>query len=104
MNRNINGADVHFNYSLRLAVAEICKRDVISEKERQARVIVFEIKAFAKPFRQLIYKAENAFVLAAFLLIHQISFKLKPDIFKFILVYFYKLMLSALGYHAEQKL
>ena len=64
MHRDVYGRNMHFYYSLYVAVGEIGKCDIVSEKERKAAVVVLKVYIFSHSLRILIYKAEYAFVSA----------------------------------------
>ena len=85
MHGNIDRADVHFEDSLDLPVCDIGKRDIIAEQEGKSGIIVFKIQAFAHSFRELVDKAEDAFIFAVPLPVHEIGFEFQPQVFVFAL-------------------
>ena len=61
-------------------VAHIGKRHIISLKKRQSGIVIFKIQGIPHPFRHLVDEAENAFISAGPVLIHQAGVKLQPDL------------------------
>ena len=94
MNGNIYRADMHFYYSADFVLSEVGKGNIVAEQKRKSGIIVFKVKTFSHSFRELVYKAENAFVSARMLFIHKIGFKFKTDFFIFALSYRYFSLIS----------
>ena len=70
---------MHRDDAVDLAVVDVRQRDVVAEQERKARVVVLEVQRFAHAGRKLVDEAENAFVAAGALLIHQIRLELEAE-------------------------
>ena len=77
---------MHLDYTVDFVLAKVGKRDIVAKQKRKSAVIIFKIKRFTHTLRQLVNKAKNTFVTAAFLLIHKVCFKFKTDFFVFTLV------------------
>ena len=71
-----------------IVITHIGKRHIIPLKERKSGIIIFKIQCFTHIFWHLIDKAEDTFIPAGTVLIHQSLFKLNPQIF---LVFFLNL-------------
>ena len=80
MYRNVYRRYVHLNDALDLALADVGECDVISVKEGKARIIVLEIAGFAHSGRVLVDEAEDAFVFAGLLFVHQRGCEFKTDL------------------------
>lgn len=61
-------------------LGQVGQGDVIAEQEGQAAVVVLEIQTFPHTGGHLVDEAENAFVPAGMLLVHQIGLKIQADI------------------------
>ena len=72
---------MHINDPLHLVLGQVGQRDVVAEQKGQAAVVVLEIQRLAHAGRQLVDKAEDAFVAAGMLAVHQIGFKFQPQLF-----------------------
>ena len=66
--------------ALYLALREVRKRDVVAEKEAQARVVILEVHGAAHALRELVDEAENAVVRAGARRVHQVALELKPKV------------------------
>ena len=75
MNRDVDGAYVHFDDPLDFMLGEIGQRDIVAEKEGKTGVVVLKIQRRPKTFGQLVDETENALVFAGMLLIHKIGVK-----------------------------
>ena len=71
-------------------IRHVCQCDIISLQKRKPGIIIFKIKCITHTFWHLINKAENTFVMARTIVIHQTIFKLNPDI---IFIFFFYLKL-----------
>ena len=85
MNGNVYRRKTHFDDAVDIFLLKICKGYIVSEKESETGVIVFKIKGLSHSRRHLVDEAENAFVFAGMFLIHKIVFKIKTEIFIFLL-------------------
>ena len=59
---------------------EVGQGDVVAEQKGQPAVVVLEIQRLPHARGKLIDEAEDAFVAAGVLLVHQIGFKLQSDV------------------------
>ena len=75
MNRNIDRTDVHGDNPVNLTLAHIGQRYIIPKQKGKAGIVIFEIKTFPHPRRQLVYKTEDAAIPAGMLPVHQVSVK-----------------------------
>ena len=80
MNGNIDGANMHVNNPLNFRLRKICKGNIITEKKGQTGVIILEIYTLPHTLGILIYEAEDAFVFAGLLFVHQRGCKFKTDL------------------------
>ena len=80
VHRHVYGAYVQGDNALNLALGEIGERDVIAKKKAQTRVVIFKIHGFAHAARELVYKTENAVIGAGTRRVHQVAFKIQPQI------------------------
>jgi hypothetical protein len=71
---------MHLDDALDLALADVCECNVISVQEREARIVILEIAGLAHTGRILVNEAEDAFVTAGLLFIHQSRAEFKPDV------------------------
>ena len=83
MHRDIDGADVHFNNTFDVAVLQVGQSGIVAKQEGHTGVVVLEVQGRTHSFWGLIHKAEDAFVAAAHLFIHQIGLKLQTQIIVF---------------------
>ena len=88
LKRYINGGQVIFNNPLHIPFGHIGKRHIITLKEGKSGIIILKIKAFPHSLRHLIDKAENTFIAAGTVFIHQSVFKGNSQILFIILIYF----------------
>ena len=80
VNGYVHRAYVQVDYALYLALGEVCERDVVSQQEAQAGVVVLEVHGLAHALGELVDKAEQTVVRAASGIIHEILGKLKTEI------------------------
>ena len=73
--------------SVNIMVAHIRESHIISLQKRQSGIIILKIESISHPLRHLVDKAENTFVPAGTIFIHQAAVKLNPQIFLEILFY-----------------
>ena len=94
MDGNIYRRHAHFYYAVDILIGEVCHRDIVALQKRKAAVIILEIERVSHSFRKLVDKAENAFVSARVLAIHEKCLKFQPDIIVFVFFYFGVIFLS----------
>ncbi len=70
MHGNVDRTDVHVDNALNFVFGDIRKRDIVPEQKRQTRIVILKVQTFTHTFRQLVDKAENAFIFAVLLLVH----------------------------------
>ena len=94
MDRNVYRRHTHFYYAVDILIREVCHRDIVALQKRKTAVIILEIERVSHSFRKLVDKAENAFVSARVLAIHEKCLKFQPDIIVFVFFYFSVIFLS----------
>ena len=80
VDRNIDGADVHFDDAGNILVGHVGEGDIAAEQKAHAAVVILEVQRFPHPLRELIDKAEDAFIGAAVLPVHQVILKLQSQL------------------------
>ena len=80
MHGDVQRAYLQITDALQFALGKIRTGDIVPREERKTRVVIFKIERFAHPARQLIHEAEHAPVGAARRLVHQVRFKVQPEI------------------------
>ena len=71
---------MHLNDAVDLTLADVGQSDVVSVEEGEAGIVVLEVAGLAHTGRILIDEAEDAFVTAGLLFVHQGCGKFEPDI------------------------
>ena len=71
---------------LHIRFRQIGQGDIIALQKRKPRIIILEIQGFPHSLRHLIDKAENTFVMAGAVLVHQTVVEDKPQILIRILI------------------
>ena len=90
LKRNIHWFHMIIYNAINVMIRHVCQCDIISLQKRKPGIIIFKIKCITHTFWHLINKAENTFIMAGTIVIHQTIFKLNPDII-FILFFYLKL-------------
>ena len=80
VDRDIDGADVHFDDAGDVLIGHIGEGDIAAEQEAHAAVVIFEVEGFAHAAGQLIDEAENALIGAVVLAIHEVIGKFQPQL------------------------
>ena len=80
VNRNIDGADVHFDDAGNILITHVGEGDIAAEQKAHAAVVIFEVEGFPHTLGKLIDKAEHAFIGAVVLPIHEIIGKFQTQL------------------------
>ncbi len=80
MHRDIDRRNPHLDDPVDVPVGEVGQGDIVAKQKGHPAVVILKIEGFPHPRGHLVYKTEHAFVLAGALLIHQVGFKLQPDV------------------------
>ena len=73
--------------ALDLTLGEVCQGEIVAHEEGETGVVIFKVQRLPHAGGHLIHKAEDAFVFAAHLTVHQIGFKLQPQVVVFVLIH-----------------
>ena len=85
MDRNIDRRDAHLYNTVYIGIRQVGQGNIIAEQKRHAAVVILKIERIAHTGRHLIDETKHAFVFAGMLPVHQIRFKLQPDVVVFAL-------------------
>ena len=80
VDRDIDGADVHFDDAGDVLIGHIGEGDIAAEQEAHAAVVILKVEGFAHALGQLIDEAENALIGAVVLAIHEVIGKFQPQL------------------------
>ena len=79
MDGDVDRADAHLLDFCKVLGGQIRQRDVVAHEERHTHVVILKIKAVAHAAGQLVDEAEDAFVMTARLLVHEIGLKIEAE-------------------------
>ena len=80
MDRDIDGADVHFDDAGDVLIGHIGEGDIAAEQEAHAAVVILKVERFPHPTGELVDKAEHAFIGAVVLAIHEVIGEFQPQL------------------------
>ncbi len=80
MHRNIDGGKAHLDNPADILLGEVGEGDIAAKQEGHTAVVVLYIEGIPQPPGQLVHKAEDALVAAGVLPVHQVGFKLQPQV------------------------
>lgn len=77
---------MHLDDAVNVGVGEVGQGDIVAVQKGQTGVVVLEVQRLAHAFRKLVDEAEDAFVAAGVLFVHEGRGKLHAGILVFFLV------------------
>ena len=80
VDRDIDGADVHFDDAGDVLIGHIGEGDIAAEQEAHAAVVILKVERFPHPAGELVDKAEHAFIGAVVLAIHEVIGEFQPQL------------------------